>query len=83
MYKWEIYSTHIIIRHIMRIMCFFLYHKTQAFHFPAVFRAGGHDINAGGIDAAVPQNIRQLGNVFFLVIECPGKQFPQIVGENL
>ena len=40
---------------IMRIMSgFFLYDQSQPFDFLAVLRAGGHDIDAGRIYAAVP-----------------------------
>ena len=43
---------------------------------------GGHNIDSRGIDAAVAQNIRQLGNVHFDTVECPGKQLAQIIGKN-
>ena len=43
---------------------------------------GGHNIDSRGIDAAVAKNIRQLGNVLFDTVECPGKQLAQIMGKN-
>ena len=47
-----------------------------------MLRTGGHDIDSRGIDAAVAQNIRQLGDVLFDTVECPGKQLAQIMGKN-
>ena len=37
------------------------------------FGAGGHNIDSGGIDAAVPQNIRQLRNILLNAVESTGK----------
>ena len=71
------------VRHIMQIMWRFLYDKPQPLDFAAVFGAGGHDIDSCGVDAAVPQNVGKLGNVLFDAIESAGKEFAQIVGENL
>ncbi len=48
-----------------------------------MFGAGGHDIDAGGIDGAVTQNICQLGNVLFDAVEGAGEQLTQIVGKHL
>ena len=62
---------------------FFLHHKSQPFYLASVFAAGGHDIYAGGVNAAVPQNIRKLGNVLFNAIKSTGKELAQIVGEYL
>lgn len=52
-------------------------------HPAAVFRAGGDDIDAGRIDAAVTEDIRQLGNVFFDTVKYTGEQVAQIVGKHL
>ena len=41
----------------------------------------GHDIDPGGVDAAVAQDIRQLGDILFDAVKGPGKKLPQIVGE--
>ena len=65
----------------MQIM-YCLQDKSQSFYFPAVFQSGGHDIDSGGVDAAVTQNVRQLGNVLFKTIEGTGEQLAQIVGED-
>ena len=48
-----------------------------------MFHAGGDDINPCCIDAAVAQNIRQLGDVLFDAVKCPGKQLSQVVGKHL
>ena len=70
---------------IMRIMSGFLllHHKPQSLNFSAVLGAGGHDVNACGVDAAVAQNVRQLGNVLFNAVKRPGEQLAQIVGKDL
>ena len=44
------------------------YHKAQSFHLSTVLGAGGHDVNSGCVDAAVPQKISQLGNVLLEII---------------
>ena len=62
---------------------FCLDHQTQSFYFSAVFRASGHDIDAGGVNAAVAENIRQLGNILLDTVKGPGKELPQIVGKYL
>ena len=48
-----------------------------------MLRAGGKEINSGGIDGAVPQQVRQLYNVAGRFIKGDGKQMPQVVGKNL
>lgn len=60
-----------------------LNHQAKPLDFPAVFRSGGHNIDPRCINAAVPQNICQLCDIFLNAIESPGKQLAQIVGENL
>ena len=71
--------------HIMPIMWFSLClgHQTQAFNLAAVLDACGHDIDASGVDAAVAENIRQLGNILLDTVKGPGKELPQIVGKYL
>ena len=39
------------------VVFFCLHNKTQAFNPAVVFYTGGHDIDPGGIDAAVAQNL--------------------------
>lgn len=41
----------------------------------------GHDIDTGGVDAAVTENIRQLGDILLDAVEGPGKKLPEIVGK--
>ena len=55
----------------------------QALQLPAVFPAGGHDIDAGGLDAAVSQNICQLCDIFAGGIEAAGKELAQIMRKHL
>ena len=43
---------------------------------------GGHNIDSRGIDAAVAKKIRQLGNVLFDTVECPGKQLAKKKKKN-
>lgn len=62
---------------------FLLYDQSQALNLPAVLAAGGHNVDSGGIDAAVPQNIRQLRNILFNAIESPGKELAEVMGKNL
>ena len=45
--------------------------------------SGGYNIEARRVDAAVPQDIGQFGNVLFYAIKYSGKKMPQVVGENL
>ena len=48
-----------------------------------MFIAGGDNINSCGVDAAVAENIRQLGNILLDTVKGPGKELPQIVGKYL
>lgn len=57
--------------------------QTQLFHLMAVLCAGGHDVDARRVDAAVTENICQFCNILLHTIESPGKEFPQIVGKHL
>ena len=41
-----------------------------------------HDIDPGGVDAAVTENIRQLGDILLDAVEGPGKKLPEIVGKH-
>lgn len=52
---------------------FCLLQEAQALDLAAVFPAGGHKIDPGSIDGAMPQNIRQLGNILLQRIESPGE----------
>ena len=48
-----------------------------------VFRARFHDINSCRLDAGVAKQVRQLRDIFFEIVERPGKQVAQVVGEYL
>ena len=48
-----------------------------------MLRPGGNDIDACGIDAAVPEDIRELGNVSLDAVKHSREQMPQIVREDL
>ena len=52
------------------------------FQLPAMLRTGGNDIKACRVNAAVSENIRQLGNIFFDAIEYSCKEMAQIVGKH-
>ena len=68
----------------MRIMWFsFLYDKTQPLDLTPVFRSGGHNIDSGGVDGAVTQNVGKLCDIFFDAVKGPGEEFSQIVGKDL
>ena len=60
-----------------------LNHQAKSFHFSAVLRAGAHDIDPRSINAAVSQNIRQLGNILFQPVKGPSKQLSQIMRKDL
>ncbi len=55
----------------------------HSLHLFEVFGARGHDIDARGINARMPQNVRQLGNVLFHAVKDARKQVPQIVRKHL
>ena len=58
---------------------FYLHYQPHVFHFSAVLRAGGDDIDARGIDAAVAEDIRKLCDVLFQSVKRPREQVAQIV----
>ena len=45
--------------------------------------AGFHDINAGGVDTAVAEQVRQFGNVMLKTVKGARKQVPEVVWINL
>ena len=69
--------------HIMRIMWRILYHQAKALDLAAVLGAGGHDIDAGGVNGAVTQNVGKFGNILFDSVKGSGKQLSQVVREHL
>ena len=59
-----------------------LYNQPQPLDLAAMLGAGGHNIDPGGINATVPQNIRQLRNVLLDPIKCPCKELAKVVGKD-
>lgn len=47
-----------------------------------MFRPGGNKVNAGGFDAGMAQYIGQLDHIPASLVESPGEEVPQIVGEH-
>ena len=58
-------------------------HQLHLLQILSVLGTGGADVNAGGVDAAVTQQVRQLGQVTLQPVERPGEQVAQVVGEYL
>ena len=56
--------------------------QPQPLQLPPVLLPGGHDVDARGVDAAVAQDVRQLGDVLFQIVERPGEELAQIVREH-
>ena len=50
---------------------------------PGVLGAGGDQVNAGGVDAAVAQHVGQHGDVVAGAVKGAGKQMPQVVRVHL
>ena len=60
-----------------------LHAQPKPLDFPAMLGAGGHNINAGGVDAAVTYDVSQLRNILFNSIKSSGKELTQIVWKDL
>ena len=56
--------------------------KRGSDYFSPVFCAGGHNVNPCCVNAAVSQNIGQLGDVFLNATKSPGKQLAKIVWKH-
>lgn len=52
------------------------------FQLPAMLRSGRNDIEACRVNAAVAEDVCQLGDVFFKAIEDSCKEMAQIVGKH-
>ena len=63
------------------VVFLFLYHETQPLNLSAMFCSCGHNIDSRGIDTAVAQDIRQLGDVLFNAVKGSCKEFPEIMWE--
>ena len=48
-----------------------------------MLRAGRDQVNAGGREAGMPQDVRQLDHVPGQAVKRPGKQVAEVVGEDL
>ena len=59
-----------------------LCHQPQLFQLSCVFRAGGHQINPGGVDRRVSQNVCQLHNIPADLVERSRKQMPEVVRKD-
>ena len=53
------------------------------FHTAAVLGAGGDDIYAGGVDTAVPENIRKFCYILFNAVKYPCEQVAQVMRKHL
>ena len=65
------------------VVFLFLNHQPHPFDLPAVLGAGGHNIDPGGIDAAVSKDIRQLGNILLNAVKSTGKELAKIMRKDL
>ena len=54
----------------------------QPLQLPDVLRAGGAEVDAGGVDGTVAQNVRQLHDVPAEGVKRACKEVAQIVGEH-
>lgn len=61
----------------------FLYNQPHIFHALTMLGAGADDINPRCVNAAVTENIGELGDVLLDSVENAGKQVAQIVREYL
>ena len=55
----------------------------HSLHLFQVLCARCDDIDARGVNACMPQNVRKLGNVLFHTVKDTRKQMPQIVRKHL
>ena len=53
----------------------------EAFQPSGMFRAGGQQVDAGGLNRAVAQHVREPDDVLADTIEGRGKQMPEIMGK--
>ncbi len=60
-----------------------LRHQPQPFQLSCVLRAGGHQVNSGGVDGRMTQNVRQLHDIAADFIKCRGKQVAEVMREDL
>ena len=65
---------------IMEIMS--SHYQPHVFKPLTMLRAGGDDINACGVNAAVTEDVGELGNIFFHAVKRARKQMPQVVRKH-
>ncbi len=72
-----------VVRPVFQTPVFFLLsdHQPHRLHLAPVLRSGGDDIQAGRVDAGMPQEVRQLRHVMVNAVEGPGEQVSQAVGK--
>lgn len=61
----------------------FLYHKPHILHTLTVLCACGNDIDSGGVDTAVTENVGKLCNIIFDAVKHTGKKVTKIVRKNI
>lgn len=61
----------------------FSYHQPHILHPPAVLFAGRYDINSSGVDAAVAEDIGELGNILLDAVKRAGKQVTKVMRKDL
>ena len=69
--------------HITEVMWYFSFHETQAVDLALVLPTAGAGVDPGGVDAGMAQYVRQADDIPFHSIKKPGKQVPQVMGEDL
>ena len=60
-----------------------LRYKSQSVQLPLVFRPGGQEVDAGGLEAGMAQHIRQLHDVTAGPVKGRGEQMAKVVGKDL
>lgn len=60
----------------------FSYHQPHIFKSLTMLCAGGNDIYTSGVDAAVTEDIGELGDVLLDAVECAGKQVSEVVWKH-
>ena len=60
-----------------------LRYKSQSVQLPLVFRPGGQEVDAGGLEAGMAQHIRQLHDVKAGPVKGRGEQMAKVVWKDL
>lgn len=60
-----------------------LRYKSKSVQLPLVFRPGGQEVDAGGLEAGMAQHIRQLHDVTAGPVKGRGEQMAKVVGKDL